>query len=94
MGVCEWPHLSHMQLYAFRDQSDSQIRKEFEKVKEERFVFEKECEKLQKNLKTAQEQAAVIAKQYQELEQFCEIFQQNEGNYRVTLHTHRRTFLC
>ena len=41
MGVCEWPHLSHMQLYAFRDQSDSQIRKEFEKVKEERFVFEK-----------------------------------------------------
>ena len=91
MDVCEWPHQSHMQLYAF---SDHQIRKEFEKVKEERFIIEKECEQLQKNLKTAQEQAAVIAKQYQELEQFCEIFQQNEGNYGVTLHTHRCTFLC
>ena len=48
-------------------------------------IFEKVCEQLQENLKTAQEKAAVNAKQYQELEQFCEIFQQNEGNYGFTL---------
>ena len=65
MYVREWPHQSHMQLYAY--QSDSQIRKEFEKVRKERLLFEKKCKQLQKKLKTTQEQAAATKKQYQEL---------------------------
>lgn len=72
MDVREWPHQSHMQLYAFRKESDRQ-RKEFEEVLKKRSI---ECEQLRMKLKTTQKQNSEIE---QRLEQLLLEIQETEG---------------